>query len=84
VGVFKTRGSILLGGKTLFTDGCIMGRKDISKGCLALEHGAGFTLFNVIDDYNRAGLGIEVDLSPPSLRVARALEQIIECEVIRE
>jgi putative transposase len=35
-------------------------------------------LFNVIDDCNRAGLGIEVDLSLPSSRVARALDQIIE------
>jgi hypothetical protein len=84
VGVFNTRVLILLGDKALFTDGCNMDRKDISKGCLALEHGAGFTLFNVIDDYNREGLGIDVDLSLPSLPVARALDQIIECEVIRE
>lgn len=35
-------------------------------------------LFNVIDDFNREGLGIEVDLSLPSERVKRALEQIIE------
>lgn len=34
--------------------------------------------FNVIDDYNREGLGIEVDLSLPSARVIRSLEQIIE------
>ena len=34
--------------------------------------------FNVLDDYNREGLGIEVDLSLPSLRVIRSLEQIIE------
>ena len=31
-----------------------------------------------MDDYNREGLGIEVDLSLPSARVVRALEQIIE------
>jgi len=37
-----------------------------------------FRLFNVIDDYNREGLGIEVDLSLPSERVIRSLEQIIE------
>jgi len=35
-------------------------------------------LFNIIDDYNREGLGIEVDLSLPSARVIRSLEQIIE------
>lgn len=34
--------------------------------------------FNVIDDYNREGLGIEVDLSLPSSRVIRSLENIIE------
>ena len=28
--------------------------------------------------YNREGLGIDVDLSLPSLRVIRSLEQIIE------
>ena len=33
---------------------------------------------NVLDDYNREGLGIEVDLSLPAPRVIRALEQIIE------
>ncbi|HTN35114.1 MAG TPA: integrase core domain-containing protein, partial [Marinobacter sp.] len=32
----------------------------------------------VIDDYNREGLGIEVDLSLPSERVMRSLDQIIE------
>lgn len=41
---------------------------------------SGHTLrtFNVIDDYNREGLGIEVDLSLPSARIIRALNQIIE------
>lgn len=37
-----------------------------------------FRLFNVIDDYNREGLGIEVDFSLPAERVVRSLEQIIE------
>ena len=32
----------------------------------------------MIDDYNREGLGIEVDLSLPALRVIRSLERIIE------
>lgn len=31
-----------------------------------LEDGRSYRLFNVIDDYNREGLGIEVDLSLPS------------------
>ena len=43
-----------------------------------LSDGRSFRLFNVIDDYNREGLGIEVDLSLPASRVIRALEQIIE------
>ena len=43
-----------------------------------LSDGRSFRLFNVLDDYNREGLGIEVDLSLPSSRVIRSLEQIIE------
>lgn len=43
-----------------------------------LSDGRSFRLFNVLDDYNREGLGIEVDFSLPSIRVIRALEQIIE------
>ena len=34
--------------------------------------------FNVIDDYNRKGLAIDVDLSLPGARMVRSLEQIIE------
>lgn len=44
----------------------------------ALADSKTFRTFNVIDDYNREGLGIEVDFSLTSLRVIRALEQIIE------
>lgn len=44
----------------------------------SLADGRSFRTFNVIDDYNREGLGIEVDFSLPSARVARALDQIIE------
>ena len=43
-----------------------------------LRDGRSFRLFNVIDDFNREGLGIEVDLSLPATRVIRSLEQIIE------
>ena len=43
-----------------------------------LSDGRSFRLFNVLDDFNREGLGIEVDLSLPSARVIRSLEQIIE------
>lgn len=40
--------------------------------------GRSFRTFNVIGGYNREGLGIEVDLSLPALRVIRSLERIIE------
>ncbi|GAM53875.1 hypothetical protein EBME_2338 [bacterium endosymbiont of Mortierella elongata FMR23-6] len=43
-----------------------------------LSDGRSIRLFNVIDDFNREGLGIEVDFSLPSERVIRSLEQIIE------
>lgn len=42
-----------------------------------LEDGRNLRLFNVIDDFNREALGIEVDFSLPSERVIRALKQII-------
>lgn len=44
----------------------------------SLEDGRPYRLFNVIDDFNREGLGIEVDFSLPAERVIRSLEQIIE------
>ena len=44
----------------------------------SLEDGRAYRLFNVIDDFNREGLGMEVDFSLPSERVIRSLEQIIE------
>ena len=37
-----------------------------------------YRLFNVIDDYNREALSIDADLSLPTERVIRSLEQIIE------
>ena len=37
-----------------------------------------FQLLNVIDDFNREALGIEVDFSLPSERLIRTLERIIE------
>jgi putative transposase len=43
-----------------------------------LEDGRSYRLFNVTDDYNRGRFGIEVDLSLPTERVIRALDQIIE------
>ena len=43
-----------------------------------LADGRSYRLFNVIDDFNREGLGIEVDFSLPAERVIRSLNQIIE------
>jgi putative transposase len=41
-----------------------------------LWHGRRFRTFNVVDDFNREGLAIEVDLNLPSERVVRVLERI--------
>ena len=43
-----------------------------------LEDGRSYRLFNVIDDFNQEGLGIEIDFSLPSGRVIRSLERIFE------
>ena len=43
-----------------------------------LADGRSFRLFNVLDDFNREGLGIEADFSLPAQRVTRVLDQIIE------
>lgn len=43
-----------------------------------LANGRVIRLLNVVDDFNREGLGIEVDHALPSERVTRTLDQIIE------
>lgn len=43
-----------------------------------LGDGRAFPLLNVLDDFNREGLGIEVDFSLPAERVIRSLDRIIE------
>ncbi len=43
-----------------------------------LNDGRTFRLFNVLDDFNREAVGIEVDFSLPSERVIRSLEQIMQ------
>jgi len=43
-----------------------------------LSDGRSFRTFNVIDDFNREGLGMEIDFSLPAVRVVRALNRIIE------
>lgn len=42
-----------------------------------LVDGRKFRLFNVMDDFNRESLAIEVDTSLPSLRVIRVLEKLV-------
>ena len=43
----------------------------------SLTDGRRFRLFNVIDDFNRESLAIEIDTSLPTLRVIRVLERLI-------
>jgi putative transposase len=43
-----------------------------------LGDGRSFRTLNILDDFNREGLAIEVDISLPALRVIRTLERIIE------
>ncbi|KZL04167.1 Integrase core domain protein [Pseudovibrio sp. Ad26] len=43
-----------------------------------LEDGRRFRTLNILDDFNREGLTIEVDFSLPALRVVRTLKQVIE------
>jgi putative transposase len=43
-----------------------------------LSDGISFRTLNVLDDFNREGLAIEVDFSLPAARVVRTLERIIE------
>ena len=44
----------------------------------ALANGRAFRTLNVIDDFNREALWIEVDTSLPAERVVRVLEQLLE------
>src|SRR6195952_872018 len=43
-----------------------------------LSDGRSVRLFNVIDDFNREALAIDVDFSLPALRAIRSLDQVIE------
>ncbi len=42
-----------------------------------LEDGRSFRLLNVMDDFNRESLAIEVDTSLPTLRIIRVLDQLL-------
>ena len=43
-----------------------------------LADGRGFRMLNVLDDFNRQGLAMEVDISMPAARVIRSLEQVTQ------
>ncbi len=43
----------------------------------ALWSGRRFRTFNVIDEFNREGLCIEVDTSLPAARVIRGLDELV-------
>ncbi|MBA8862841.1 transposase InsO family protein [Ochrobactrum anthropi] len=43
-----------------------------------LEDGRQFRRLNVLDEFNRQGLGIEANFSLPAERVIRSINQIIE------
>jgi putative transposase len=42
----------------------------------ALWYGQRFRTFNLVDDYNREGLAVEVDLSLPARRIVRVLDRV--------
>jgi len=46
--------------------------------CDSLVDGRRFRLLNIIDDYNRESLVIEIDTSLPAMRVIRTLNRLIE------
>ncbi|SHG19277.1 Integrase core domain-containing protein [Cnuella takakiae] len=46
--------------------------------CDSLVDGRRFRLLNIIDDYNRESLSIEINTSLPSQRVIRVLERLVE------
>ena len=45
--------------------------------CDSLQCGRRFRTFNLVDDFNREVLAIEIDLNLPSQRVVRVLERVV-------
>ena len=45
--------------------------------CDSLQCGRRFRTFNLVDDFNREALAIEIDLNLPSQRVVRILERVV-------
>ncbi len=72
--------SVIYVGIQLLLNGCYFSGELQSMDFMSdtLKDGRSMRAFNVIDDYNREGLTIDVDFSLPSARVIRALNQVIE------
>jgi len=62
------------------TCGIVNNQRNLVNGLMhdQLEDGRSFRLLNILDDFNRDGLGIEVDFSIPAERVIRTLDHLIE------
>ena len=73
ISVVQTKGGA--GKSTLAT---IVASELAQGASVLLIDGRNYRLFNVIDDFNREGLTIEVDFSLSASGVIRALDQIIE------
>ena len=61
-------------------------KSTIRNGCWSIDFtsdglgdGRKFRTLNVIDDYSREALGVEVDYSLPAQRVIRLLDQLVKC-----
>ena len=59
---------------------------DAANGCWSLDFtsdvltdGRRFRTLNVLDDYNRQLLGVEIDFSLPAARVVQVLARLVEC-----
>jgi putative transposase len=46
----------------------------------AIRH---FRMFNVIDDFNREALGIDIVVGLPAERISRYLDKLVEIMIIR-
>ena len=59
---------------------------EAANGCWSLDFtsdvltdGRRFRTLNVLDDYNRQLLGVEIDFSLPAARVVQVLARLVEC-----
>jgi len=61
-----------------FTDSQIMAILKQAEAGMPAPDGRSIRLFNVIDDFNRETLAIDIDFSMPAARMVRSLDQVIE------